>query len=358
MTLKILTVVGARPQFIKSSAISREIAKRDSLTEYVIHTGQHYDELMSDIFFQDLGFELNITNLDINNVSETLFVATAMAKIESEIIKFKPDVILLYGDTNSTLAGALVGNKCGVDILHVEGGVRNLDRSIPEETNRIITDNLSKVIFYSTDDALLHLKNEGLNQAGIDLVKTDDLMSDGLKLVLEGLCSKKRFTGDYALVTLHRGFNLEPHCLSEIVHFLNTLAEEIELVFPIHPNTRNMIKKYGLHLSANIQLLEPLSHSELIEALNDALYVITDSGGLQREAYMLKKKSLIILDRTPWVELLEAKCVQLSKPVSKDLTKALETLLEKPANFSTPFYGNGNASTQICDYLEKLYECK
>jgi UDP-N-acetylglucosamine 2-epimerase len=310
MKMKIISIVGARPQFIKYAPLSREIIKTDQ--SILIHTGQHYDYNMDKVFFEELDIAEPDYYLGVGSGTHAYQTAEMMKGIEDILLKEKPGLVIIYGDTNSTLAGALAAAKLHFRTAHVEAGLRMFDKSIPEEINRVLADYCSDYLFCPTRTAIDNLKREGITQ-GVFL--TGDVMIDALHFniaisektnILDtcGIVSKK-----YIVVTLHRAGNTDVRQkLEDIVNALIRLSELGEIiVFPAHPRTTKMLKTFGLFdkLKDKVKLIEPLGYLEFLKLMNHAKKILTDSGGIQKEAYILKVPCITLMDSTPWVETVD-----------------------------------------------------
>jgi UDP-GlcNAc3NAcA epimerase len=305
--MKIVYIVGARPQFIKCAAVSRELRKEH--TEILVHTGQHYDPEMSDVFFKELKIPKPDYNLEVGSGSHGKQTGEILAKVEEVLIKEKPDLVLVYGDTNSTLAGALAAAKLHIPVAHVEAGLRSFDRTMPEELNRVVTDHLSDMLFCPTETAVDNLRNEGITR-GVYCV--GDVMVDGLAYN-KGLAEKSSRiietlnleTHEYYVATVHRPSNTDN--LDAMTTIIRTLGEaDMPVVFPIHPRTRKYLENYGLcsQLPGNIRITEPLGYLDMIRLMGSANKILTDSGGIQKEAYILGVPCVTLRENTEWVETL------------------------------------------------------
>ena len=349
----ILSVVGARPQFIKASLVSREIANSPELQEVLVHTGQHYDSNMSEVFFQELGIPEPAYNLGISQGNHGEMTGRMMCELERVILQTKPDMVLIYGDTNSTLAGALVGVKLHIPVAHVEGGLRTHRLKSPEEVNRVLTDRISSLIFYPTDLALDNLKKEGFEGGTSRLIRTGDLMYDAALFFRppSGPASDE----DFILLTLHRAENTGPQPLREIVRALNTLAEHYRMVFPVHPRTRKALNRDGLELHSNIEQREPVSYGQMLQLLNDCHRVITDSGGLQKEAHAYGKTSLVLMDYTPWAELEKTGYLCCTEAKTAAILENWKRVLRlQPQDVS--LYGDGRSAATIVRSIESYLD--
>ncbi|CVK33934.1 non-hydrolyzing UDP-N-acetylglucosamine 2-epimerase [Methanoculleus bourgensis] len=304
--MKILSVVGARPQFVKCAPVSRELRKVHE--EILVHTGQHYDYLLSEVFFRDLGIPAPDYHLDIGSGSHGVQTGRMLAAVEEVIAKEEPDLVLVYGDTNSTLAGALAAAKVHVPVAHVEAGLRSFDRRMPEEVNRVLTDHCSDILFCPTATAVANLAAEGVT-AGVHL--TGDVMVDALQQNLP--LAKERSTAlidlglspkGYFLATVHRASNTDdPAALRAIMDAFARL--DAPVVFPVHPRTRKKFAEYGIAPAANVSVVEPLPYFDMLALLSGARAVLTDSGGVQKEAYILEVPCVTLRENTEWVETLE-----------------------------------------------------
>jgi len=354
--MKIASVIGVRPQFVKASVVSRELRKKHK--EVRIHTGQHYDYQMNKIFFDQLNIPEPDYHLDIGSGSHGYQIGEMLKKIEDVLIKEKPDLVLTYGDTNSTLAGALAASKLHIRTAHVESGLRSFDRSMPEEINRILTDHCSDILFCPTKNAVENLKNEGITE---NVYLTGDVMVDSLlynrdiaekksNILFElGLKSKQ-----YLVATIHRASNTDSeNNLKNIVDAFSELNETI--VFPLHPRTEKFLKTYGLYdkLKSSVILTKPLGFFEFINLMSHAKMMLTDSGGIQKETYVLKVPCITLRENTEWVETIEDKWNVL---VGTDKSKIIEMVYRFTPSLNTHSnrFGNGNASGIIASKLEGL----
>lgn len=362
---KILTIVGTRPQFIKANIVSNYISNfSKNLIEYVVHTGQHYDKEMSDYFCNNYKNNSHLIKLNINQLPSNQMIGRMLLAIDLVIKDIKPDLILLYGDTNSTLSGALAASKQKIKIAHVEGGLRNFDLSIPEDVNRILTDRISDIIFYSTDTAYKNLISEGFHSFPCKLVKTDDLLSDA---VLENIKTARRTSNilsnifgnnsdnpAFTLVTIHREKSLHNKNIKKVVDGINRIADKNFIIFPIHPNTKNIIESNNVRLSDKVLQISPVNYIDMLKLIDSCNFVVTDSGGIQREAYILKKKSLLILGYTPWEELVESKCAITVGLESDEILNGYKKLSKLQSDFNGNFYGTGKAAQKIVNEIISL----
>ena len=350
--MKILTILGARPQFIKAGAVSREIAKYDNIKEIIVHTGQHYDSNMSDIFFEELHLPKPDYYLGIGGKTHGAMTGQMIEKIEEVAFKEKPDIIMVYGDTNSTLAGAIVGSKMHIPIAHVEAGLRSFNIKMPEEVNRILTDRVSKWLFCPIDTAVENLKKEGFENFDCKVIKSGDVMQDAALFYRQ--YAKKpenvEIEENFILSTIHRAENTDnENRLKNIFEALETIAKEKQVILPLHPRTKRIIQNIGLKLK-NITIIEPVGYLEMVWLLDNSDMVITDSGGLQKEAFFFKKPCITLRDETEWVELIENKFNVLAG-ANKEKILDVYRSFEFNNNFDVDLYGDGRASERIVKEL-------
>lgn len=321
--MKIFSIVGARPQFIKLAPLSKALFRFHQ--EMIVHTGQHYDYAMSEKIFIDLGIREPDIHLEINGGSPTSQITQMMLKLESAMVEFKPDLVIVFGDTNSTFAGAVISAKLNIPIVHIEAGLRSYNTSMPEEINRIVTDHVSKYLFAPTQTAVDILYHEGL---GEKTSFTGDIMVDTIKnnlpVALEKssiICDLKLENQKFCLLTLHRNYNVdEPQILEHILNELGKLDEKI--IFPVHPRTRKMLDA-SYSVPANILITDPKGYLDFIVLENSADKIITDSGGIQKEAYILKKPCITLRTETEWVETVEEKWNLLINPSEKEIASKI-----------------------------------
>ena len=359
--MKIVTVVGARPQFIKAAVVSRAIAEynnslaiNDSLIqEVILHTGQHYDADMSDVFFKEMDIPRPDYFLDINGSSHGAMTGQMMEEIETILLSEKPDWVLVYGDTNSTLAGALAASKLHMPIAHVEAGLRSYNRRMPEEINRVLTDHLSTVLFCPTKTAVKNLAQEGItadqSTGQREICQVGDVMYDAT-LVFKPFARKPEFDipDKFILATLHRAENTDDKDrLSLIITALGEISKTTPIVLPIHPRTRKKIIEAGIIIDPAIIVVTPVSYLVMLYLLDHCQLVMTDSGGLQKEAYFCAKPCITLRDETEWVELVEAGVNALVGADSDLLLKKWKTFVDATFNFETNLYGQGNTGQEI-----------
>ena len=376
--MKILTILGARPQFIKASLVSREIAKHSEIQEVIVHTGQHYDANMSDIFFEEMQIPKPDYFLGIGGKSHGAMTGQMIEKIEEVAIKEKPDWILVYGDTNSTLAGAIVASKLHIKLAHVEAGLRSFNMNMPEEINRILTDRVSTILFCPTETAMKNLKAEGFPfLLALDhpqrIINVGDVMLDGAmfyrnlakkpSLVNSDLClvnsettnHQPPITIPYILCTIHRAENTDDkNRLKNIFEALDEIAKEKQVILLLHPRTKKSIERYSLNTNY-ITLVEPVGYLEMVWLLDNCELVMTDSGGLQKEAYFFKKQCITLRDETEWVELVECGANILVGANKDKILEAYKNHKSLTTNHqSLNLYGGGKASEKIVEELLKF----
>jgi UDP-N-acetylglucosamine 2-epimerase (non-hydrolysing)/UDP-GlcNAc3NAcA epimerase len=362
--MKILTVVGARPQFIKAAAVSRVLRRKNS--EILVHTGQHYDENMSDIFFEELQIPRPDYNLGVGSASHGRQTGEMLTKIEELLLKEKPDTLLVYGDTNSTLAGALSAAKLHIPVAHVEAGLRSFNRDMPEEINRVLTDHVSQQLFCPTSTAVENLKKEGIS---VNVHNVGDVMCDAL-MFYRGIAAQRfkgignleylwenpnEINGDYYLATIHRAENTDGSTtLEQILEAFEGL--DAPVIFPVHPRTRPIIKSLlERHGYRNIHFVSPVGYLHMINLTSKAKKIVTDSGGLQKEAYLLKIPCVTVREQTEWIETLRGGWNVLAKPFADDITEKVITLRADEVQ-RADYYGDGHAADKICDIIMNEFD--
>ncbi|MBN2782363.1 MAG: UDP-N-acetylglucosamine 2-epimerase (non-hydrolyzing) [Campylobacterales bacterium] len=353
--MKILTILGARPQFIKAGSISREIKKNKNIKEVIVHTGQHYDANMSDIFFEEMQIPRPDYFLGIGGRSHGAMTGQMIEKIEEVVLKENPDLILVYGDTNSTLAGAIVASKLHIKLVHIEAGLRSFNMKMPEEVNRILTDRVSDILFCPTDTAVKNLKKEGFDNFNCKIIKSGDVMQDGA-IFYKNLSKKPdiEIKDGFILCTIHRAENTDDELrLRDIFGALKEISKKREIILPLHPRTKKILDTLDIDVT-NITIIEPVGYLEMVWLIDNCSLVMTDSGGLQKEAYFFKKPCITLRDETEWVELVENRFNILAgadKTKILDIFASLENLFCK--DYSKNLYGDGYASKKIIQELIK-----
>src|SRR5690554_5906903 len=350
---RVLTIIGARPQFIKASVVSRSIQQAEGIEEIILHTGQHFDANMSDVFFNQLGIPKPDIQLDIHGGSHGEMTGRMLAEIEQALLEHKPDRVLVYGDTNSTLAGALAAAKLHIPVAHVEAGLRSFNMQMPEEINRILTDQISSVLFCPTDSAMANLEREGFNDKPIQVLQVGDVMQDSAEFFAQRAHAPQGFAvaDGFILTTLHRAENTDnPERLAAIVQALNHLHQQVApVVLPLHPRTRNVIAAQGLTL--DVHLIEPVGYLEMLWLLQRTGLVLTDSGGVQKEAFFFGKACVTMRDQTEWVELIETGANQLVGADTDKIIEAATRNLGRTVEDEHSLYGGGVAAKRIAEKL-------
>lgn len=363
---KLVTIVGARPQFIKAAVLSRLIRSaewKEKFTEVLVHTGQHYDQNMSDVFFKDMEIPEPNYNLNVGSGSHGKMTGEMLIKIEEILVNEKPDIVLVYGDTNSTLAGALAASKIHIPLAHVEAGLRSFWKYMPEEQNRILTDHLATWLFCPTETAVDNLKSEGLTN---NVYNVGDIMLDANIYYREKLYKEKKlginrltkikglslnfFKDDYILATVHRAENTDDiEKLRNILDAFNQLDSNILL--PLHPRTKKIIAENKLKINTNVKIIEPVGYFEMLELEKSCTCIITDSGGIQKEAYFMKKPCITLREQTEWMETVENRWNVLTGTNKIEIINIFANL--KIPDVYPKFYGDGNTGSAI---LSKLNE--
>jgi UDP-GlcNAc3NAcA epimerase len=359
--IKIVTVVGARPQFIKAATVNRAIEDHNrkdhkpKIEEILIHTGQHYDYGMSDVFFEEMQIPHPMKNLNINSCNHGEMTGRMIIALEEELKAIRPDWVLVYGDTNSTLAGALSAAKLHIPVAHVEAGLRSYNRRMPEEINRVLTDHISTLLFAPTDTAVANLQGEGISN-GVSNV--GDVMYDGYlflkrialnrSTVLQKLDLRPK---SYFLATIHRQENTDDYKrLSDIFEAFEAIVEEkFPLVIPLHPRTRDALNRFKIKIISNshLRLIEPVGYLDMIQLEANARIIFTDSGGVQKEAYFAGIPCVTLRDETEWVETVESGVNFLTAADVNTTVEAYEKALEASVQLKTGIYGDGHAAKKI-----------
>ncbi|HEY9083390.1 MAG TPA: UDP-N-acetylglucosamine 2-epimerase (non-hydrolyzing) [Vicingaceae bacterium] len=355
--MKIITIVGARPQFVKAAALSREFEKHPGIEEIIVHTGQHFDDNMSEVFFREMEIPKPKYNLNINSVGHGAMTGRMLEAIEQILLDEKPDLLLVYGDTNSTIAGALAAKKLHIKVAHVEAGLRSFNMEMPEEVNRILTDRISDYLFCPTQTAVDNLLKEGYENIDTTIIKSGDVMQDAAEYYsltsAEKATVANKITHDkFILCTLHRAENTDnKENLTGIINALNTINKTIPVVLPLHPRTKGKIADLGLKMEFNT--IAPVGYFDMIELLKKCTLVMTDSGGLQKEAFFFKKNCVTMREQTEWVELVENNVNVLVGSDTQKIIQGVEQMLQNQADFTIDLYGSGKACENIVLQLIK-----
>ncbi|MBI5102207.1 MAG: UDP-N-acetylglucosamine 2-epimerase (non-hydrolyzing) [Nitrospirae bacterium] len=391
--MKIVTVIGARPQFIKCAPVSkaiRDLAGADpsgqkGMKEIVIHTGQHYDYMMSKVFFDELGIPSPDYNLGVGSGSHGRQTGEMLIKIEEVLLKEKPDVMMIYGDTNSTLAGALAASKLHIPVVHIEAGLRSYNMRMPEEINRVMSDHVSSLLLCPTLTAVRNLEKEGFSNianGGGTLVKPilkdeydtslplviniGDVMYDAMLMGLDiaqsrlgaGGLTAERGISRYCLATVHRAENTDvPARLDKIISSFVGISEEMPVVWPAHPRTRKLLDANYPMLAEHkgLVITEPVGYYDMLMLEKNASVILTDSGGVQKEAYWLKVPCVTLRDETEWVETVESGCNMLARPGQDDIGEVFHRRLSTAGDFKGRLYGDGSAGRTLASLLMEIY---
>lgn len=361
---KIVTIIGARPQFIKASVLSKIIKRRNNIKETIVHTGQHFNALMSDIFFKDLDIPPPKYNLNISSLSHGAMTGRMIEDIEKVLKLETPDLVIVYGDTNSTLSGALASVKLNIPVIHIEAGLRSFNKKMPEEINRKVTDHISEYLFCPTIKSIENLKNEGITR-NVEFV--GDIMYDSFlinqkraKKCIEATKLKRK---EFCLLTLHRQENTENYeMVNEILNTINEISKEYNYttIFPMHPRISQFLEKNNCDLPKykNIFFTTPLSYLDMICLEVNSKLIFTDSGGIQKEAYWAETPCITLREETEWVELLETEMNVLTGMNSIKVKEAFfnfECIKTKETNFNIPLYGNGKTGQKILDIIQNNF---
>ncbi len=357
--MKVLTVIGARPQFVKAAMVSRALRAETEINEILVHTGQHYDKNMSDLFFEEMMIPKPTFHLNVGSASHAKMTGSIMAKLEDVCIETKPDAIMVYGDTNSTLAAALCGSKMGIPIVHVEAGLRSFNMKMPEEINRILTDRVSKILFCPTETAVGNLRKEGFENFGVDIVLAGDVMLDAAVFYAPtaAKASHIRKTLDlkkYALCTVHRAENTDdPERLRQILSALAKISEDQPIVLPLHPRTRRVLSGQNFDLGRLI-VIDPVGYFDMLELIQGATLILTDSGGLQKEAFFFSKPCITMRDETEWTELVDRGVNIITGANTAEIIRAYTHFRSVPIEFDLSLYGSGKAASLIARHLDRV----
>ena len=355
--MKVVTIIGARPQFVKAAVVSRVFAASSEIEEVIVHTGQHFDANMSDVFFEEMAIPKPHYNLDVNGLSHGAMTGQMIEKIEKVLLEEKPDWVLVYGDTNSTIAGALAARKLHIKVAHVEAGLRSFNMDMPEEINRILTDRISNVLFCPTAMAVNNLRREGFENFDCTIIKNGDVMQDAA-LFYANRARKplQEIPQSFILSTVHRAENTDDvNKLESIFAALEEIVRHEPVVLPLHPRTRNKLNAIGFDFEdSGICFIPPVGYLEMVWLLKNCDLVMTDSGGVQKEAYFFNKYCITMREETEWVELVDGGFNML---VGSDRQRIVDGvnhfLVKKPNGFEKKLYGNGDAGNKILDELLK-----
>ncbi|OUS31776.1 UDP-N-acetylglucosamine 2-epimerase [Gammaproteobacteria bacterium 45_16_T64] len=360
--MNITTIIGARPQFIKAAMISRSFSNTSNISEHIVHTGQHYDDNMSAVFFDELNIPKPGTNLNVRATNHGEQTASMLTGIEKHLLAHRPSGVLVYGDTNSTLAGALAASKLKIPIFHVEAGLRSYNRQMPEEINRILTDHASDILFAPTRNALEQLSNEGIPADRVHFC--GDVMFDAAKYYGSIARSKSNIRaqltledGSYILATVHRAENVDnPQRLSRIINELRSLTNNYKIILPLHPRTKNKINELELDLG-DITVISPLGFLDMVCLEMNSQLIITDSGGVQKEAFFHNKYCVTLRTETEWTELVECGWNTLFPPLNSNTASLREIVnnFQIPKQRENDLYGDGDTSSIITSHISNYF---
>lgn len=354
--IKICSIVGIRPQYIKMSKVMRLMDRNKNVEHIIINSGQHYDYNMAQVFFENLKIPNANYNLEVGSGSHAKQMSKMLIGIENILIKERPDVVVVIGDGNSTLAGALISSRLNIPVAHIEAGLRSYNLKMPEEVNRILTDHCSSVLFAPTENAYNILLREGILKDKIYLTGdvTVDILNENLKIsrkssILNDLELKNK---DFILLTLHRAENVDDRTI--LKNILKALSEFNNIIFPIHPRTKKMIDKVGLReITKNMMLIEPVGYFDFLKLLENCSLVITDSGGVQKEAFLLKVPCVTIRTETEWIETIEAGANIVAGIKTDKIKDAINKMKNKKIKYATNPFGNGKSSEKIIEIITK-----
>ena len=356
---KIVSILGARPQFVKAAVLSRIIRDKQEFSEIIIHTGQHFDANMSEVFFKEMEIPKPKYNFDINGVTHGAMTGRMLEKIEEVLLIEKPTLVVVYGDTNSTLAGALAAKKLGIKLVHVEAGLRSFNIAMPEEVNRILTDRMADLLFCPTQTAVSNLNKEGFQNFNAKIELCGDIMCDSVSYysqlsasrsdIIERLRLEQK---TFVLATIHRQENTDsPENLRSIIEGLNDISKTSLVVLPMHPRTKKLLEKYKISFKG--LTIDPVGYFDILQLLKYCVLVITDSGGLQKEAYFNEKPCLIAREETEWVELVSEGYASIVGSDSEKMLHEYKRFLAKKPEFKLGLYGE-NVGLSIYESIKGL----
>lgn len=356
MNKKIISIIGARPQFIKAAPLSIQLRK--AFTEKIIHTGQHYDFQMSDVFFKQLEIPIPDYSLNIGSYSHGKQTGLMLIEIEKILLDEKPDIVIVFGDTNTTLAGALAASKLHICVAHVEAGLRSFNKIMPEETNRVLTDHISNILFIPSENARINLASEGIKD---NVYNVGDIMYDSIKLFSEQLYHSNvlhklsLLPKKYYVATLHRPENVDnKKKLTILIEALGELNNKV--VIPLHPRTKARLEEYSIKPNENTIIIEPLSYIDMINLVKNSLIVLTDSGGLQKDAYYLEVPCITLREETEWIETIESGWNMVVGTNKLDIYNSVNKFSYKPPSNRVELYGQGSSSVLIAEIVTKYFK--
>jgi UDP-GlcNAc3NAcA epimerase len=382
--MKLLTIIGARPQFVKCAPVSKAIRRQNTaIREILVHTGQHYDYMMSKVFFDELGIPQPDYNLGVGSSTHGHQTAEMIKRIEEILLKERPELVMIYGDTNSTLAGALATSKLNIPLAHIEAGLRSYNKKMPEEINRVVADHVSSLLLCPTETAVANLRREGFTSIANEgrlldnlgsvysltsdtalVVNVGDVMYDAMMMSVD-IAEKKAniapFTSErgitrYCLATVHRAENTDdPVRFAAILKAFIAISAEITVIWPVHPRTRKMLNTHCPTLGRDhrIVVTEPVGYFDMLELERKATAILTDSGGVQKEAYWLKVPCVTLRRETEWVETVQSRCNTIAPAAESDIPSILFNSLRNLGDFDGLAYGDGNASGKIAELIKR-----
>lgn len=354
---KLITIVGARPQFVKAATLSRQF-KLFGVEEKIVHTGQHFDGNMSQVFFDEMEIPTPAYQLEIHGLAHGAMTGRMLEGIEQILLSEKPEGVLVYGDTNSTLAGALAASKLHIPVIHVEAGLRSFNMRMPEEVNRIVTDRVSSLLFCPTTTAVNNLIQEGFDKMPVQIVQNGDVMQDAAIYYAQIAASKSNIIQqigfqEFVLATIHRQENTDdPSKLSSLIQGLNQINKQVPVVVPLHPRTRNLLKLWDI--KSDFLIMEPVGYFDMIMLLKNCRMVITDSGGVQKEAFFFGKFCVTLREQTEWTELVDNGFNSLAGTEIAKLSDAFRHFMNHQADFSMDLYGGGKAAEKAVEMIIKF----
>lgn len=343
---KIVTILGARPQFVKAAVLSRVILAHNEVEEVIVHTGQHYDANMSAVFFSEMEIPKPAYNLQINGLNHGAMTGQMMEKLESILLDEKPDAVVIFGDTNSTIAGALTAKKLHIKVIHIEAGLRSFNLEMPEEINRILTDRISDLVLCPTVTAVLNLKAEGFENLPIKVIKSGDIMKDAVAYYSQNSSKRSNIiqtlnlkSDQFVLATIHRQENTDDIAtLKRIFEGLESISKRKTVVLPLHPRTKKILEQH--HLNYKLTFIDPVGYFDMLELLKHCNLVVTDSGGLQKEAYFNKKHCIIAREETEWTELVTNGFAKIVGSNATRMLQVFETFQNSTEDFTKNLYGH------------------
>jgi UDP-GlcNAc3NAcA epimerase len=377
--MRIVTIVGARPQIIKAAALSREIKTNfgNEIEEIIVHTGQHYDDNMSEVFFRELNIPAPNVNLNVGSSNHGEQTARMMDGIEKVLINHKPDALVIYGDTNSTLAGAVAASKLHIPVFHIEAGLRSFNKKMPEEINRIIADHCSTLMFCPTKTAIKNLENEGFSSGllgpfSIDkpgIFHSGDIMFDNSVFFAEIAEKQSKIIEDlnlkdtpFILATVHRNDNTDNENRLRMIFdalCLSSVNTKLPVIFPVHPRTKKMMDTWSIGKNimpgADLRLVPPASFLDMIMLEKNCSLVLTDSGGVQKEAFFFSRPSIILRPETEWVEIVELRAANLADDTAEKIAAQAEAMINYPPDNYMPIFGDGHSANYICRKMLDFY---